>query len=215
MAKIKQIDSDGNEEEIEVLTEEEKKALEESHKGQLAEKDTALSTLANEKKELEEKIAKLENGGEKDDHPNFKILREALAKKDSEISTIKSDLENDKKQRIAEEMDTKIKLASKGNDEFEKKVRFHLETTLGGLPDGTKEQRQTKFEAALKLSSDSSSDGQGIFDGGIGGGNRGSFSGKENAPVNEFTAKEKALGAKLGLTPEDYKKYANRVSKRN
>lgn len=221
--KVKQTNDEGEEIEVEVMTQAEvdaklaaeKAALEESHKNQLGEKDTAFQALAKEKADLEDKIKKAQLDGIKDDHPNFKILKEALSKKDSEIFEIKTALDADKKQRAKEEIDTKIKLASNGNEDVEKKIKFHLEKTLAALPENTAEERKVKLEAAFKLSSDGSNEGPGMFDGGTGGGGYGAGNGESNPNTVEFTAKEKALGAKLGITQEDYKKYGARVSKRN
>lgn len=221
--KIKQTNTEGVEEEIDVMTQEEvdaklaaeKAVLEESHKNSLAEKETAFQALATEKSTLEAKIKQAEIDGMKEDHPNFKILKEALNKKDEDIKAIKSELDNDKKQRVNEEMESKIKIASKGNVELEKKIQYHLEKTLSGLKSDTKEERQVKLEAAFKLASDGSSAGPGIFDGGIDGSRGGSGGSSDGAPSGvEFSAREKALGAKLGISAEDYKKYANRVSKK-
>ena len=221
--KVKQINAEGVEEEVDVMTQaevdaklaSEKAALEESHKNQMGEKDTAFQALATEKAALEKKIKDAELAGMKEDHPNFKILKDALTKKDTEIGEIKKTLEDDKKTRVKEEMDSKIKIASKGNDEVEKKIRYHLEKTLPGLPEGTAEERKTKLEAAFKLASDNSGSGPGMFDEGAGaGGYSGGGNGNGGGNTVEFTAKEKALGAKLGITQEDYKKYGNRVSKK-
>jgi len=220
MVKIKQ--EDGTE--VEALTPAEvdaklaaeKAALEEGHSGVVKEKDEAINKLATEKSDLEGKIAKMELEGVKDDHPNFKILKDALSKKDDDIKALKTEIDNDKAIRKQEAIDSEIKIASKGNQEFEKKIRLHLKDTLASLPEDTKEQRQIKLEAAIKLSSDGSGDGQGMFDGGIGGGNFGIDNKHiENTGGVEFTAREKALGNKLGITPEDYKKYGSKVSKKN
>lgn len=220
MVKIK----DENGEEIEVLTPTEvdaklaaeKAALEQGHTTVVKEKDEAINKLATEKSDLESKIAKMELDGVKDDHPNFKILKDALSKKDDDIKALKTEIDNDKATRKQEAMDSAIKVAAKGNDEFEKKVRLHLKETLASLPEETPEQRKVKLDAAVKLSSDSSGDGVGMFDGGIGGGGAGyGGSGGEGGSGPEFTAREKALGAKLGISAEDYKKYGGRVSKKN
>jgi hypothetical protein len=111
-------------------------------------------------------------------------------------------------------MDSEIKIASKGNTEFEKKVRLHLKDTLASLPEETPEQRKVKLDAAVKLSSDNSGSGPSILDGGIGGGGMGGGQGVgEGGTTVEFTAREKALGAKMGISSEDYKKYGARLSK--
>lgn len=208
--KIKQTNADGVEEEVEVLSAAEKLALEQSHQTVVTEKDTAINNLAGEKKQLEDKIAKLELDGIKEDHPNFKVLKEALGKKDEEIKNIRTEIDTDKKKLKQEAMDSKVKLATKGNPEFESKVKLHLEKTLASMPEDTEEQRQTKLEAAVKLSADSN-EVPGMFDMGTGGGGFGG-GGEYNQNTVEFTAREKALGKKLGITDADYKKYGPRLT---
>lgn len=216
--KITQKNEAGEDVEVEVKTQAEvdaeKAALEAAHKNELGEKDKALSEIATQKADLEKKIKDAELAGMKEDHPNFKILKEALSKKDSEIKEIKDALNTDKSQRIKDEMEAKIKIASRGNTDLEKKIQYHLEKTLPGLPENTVEERKTKLEAAIKLASDHSTDGPGMFDMGAGANGYGGGQGHADNGGTEFSAKEKALGAKLGLTPEDYKKYGSRVSKR-
>lgn len=215
MAKIKQVNAEGVEEEIEVFTPEEVDAKLQEKDKVLAEKDTTLNSLANEKKELEEKLSKMAVDGIKEDHPNFKVLKEALSKKDSEIQSLRTEFENDKKQRAEEAFETKIKLLAKGDTELEKKIKLHLTTTLVGMKEDNDEARQKKIEAAYKLSSDTSLEGPGIFDMGVGGSGKGSEFKDGGVNTVEFTARERALGAKLGITAEDYKKYGSRVSKKN
>jgi DNA repair exonuclease SbcCD ATPase subunit len=216
MAKIKQVQEDGTEIEVEVFTQEElNQKLNEKDaewETKLSEKDAALTRFETERKDLEEKLDKATRDGIKEDHPNFKILKDALSKKDSEIQSIKNELDNDRKNRVKEEIENKIKIISRGDVELEKKMKLHLENTLIGMKDTTPEERQKKIEAAYKLSSDNSGDGQGMFDGGIngGGGNFNDF----KPSVDTFTTREKALGKNLGITEEDYKKYAGRVSKK-
>lgn len=220
MVKIKQ--EDGTE--VEALTPAEvdaklaaeKAALEQGHTTVVKEKDEAINKLATEKSDLEGKIAKMELDGVKDDHPNFKILKDALSKKDDDIKALKAEIDTDKATRKQEAMDSAIKVAAKGNDEFEKKVRLHLKETLASLPDETPEQRKIKIDAAVKLSSDGSGDGVGMFDGGIGGGGAGNGGngGAGNSGGADFTSNERSLGAKLGNTPADFEKYKHRVSKR-
>lgn len=212
MAKIKQVNAEGVEEEIEVFTPEEVdaklKEQEDSFTAKIAEKDASLSTLAKDKEELEKKMGEV-----KPDHPNFKVLKDALEKKSSEIETLRTEVETDKKTRIQEAMDLKIKAASKGDAEFEKKVKLHLSSTLKGMEESTEEQRTAKLQAAVKLSSDYHSDGApGIFDGGIGGGAGGAEFKDGGTGGVEFTSREKSLGGKMGITPEDYKKYGPRLT---
>jgi hypothetical protein len=211
--KVKQTNAEGVEEEVEVMTPAEveaklateKAVLEEQHK-------STIDTLSKEKQELEDKIKKAQLEGIKDDHPNFKILKEALDKKDGDIKALKTEIDEDKKVRKNEAMENAIKTASKGNEEMEKKVRLHLKETLATLPEDTVEQRQTKLIAALKLSADQN-DSPGMFDNGAGGGGFGGGNIDKVGGV-EFTAREKALGEKLGITAEDYKKYGPKLGKK-
>lgn len=213
MAKIKTKNEAGEEIEVEVFTPEEVDAKlqekDQEHQKVIAEKDNELSTAKQEKADLEAKM-----GDIKPDHPNFKTLKDALDKKDSDIKKLSEDIATDKKLRQTEEMDDKIKIATKGDAELEKKVKFHLENTVSGMKDDTKENRQKKLDAALKLSTDHSTDGPGIFDGGINDGGKGHDIKPGGVDGADFTPREKALGAKFGITAEDYKKYAGRVSKR-
>lgn len=220
--KIKQKNPDGVEEEIEVFTPDEVnnkvKETEDKIKGEydnkITEKDTAFQTLEKEKKELEDKMSKASLDGIKDDHPNFKILKDALDKKDKDIGDLKSAIDQDKKDRQTELLASKIKVIAKGDAELEKKINLHLATTLVGMKDDTDEARNSKLSAALKLSLDHSQDGPGMFDYGVGGAGGGDgFKGGSGGDGNDFTARERALGAKLGITEADYKKYASRVSK--
>jgi len=205
MAKIKIINDKGEEEEIDAFTEAEVtakvKEKEEEFTKVIGEKDETLKTLTKEKDELAAKV-----GGIKEDNPNFKILKDALTKKDSEIAEIKTSLEKDKEERRVSSMITKF---TRGNEELEKKIRFHLDNTVIGMKSDTPEDLAKKIDAAIKLSQDFGS--QGMFDGGIGGGGKGGeIKGGDNSGV-EFTPKEKALGAKLGITEEDYKKYGPKL----
>lgn len=211
---IKQKQEDGTEIDIEVFSQEELDAkLSESQKdfeAKIAEKDTTLTTLAEEKAALEKQI-----GGVKEDHPNFKTLKDALKVKDEEVKKLQDDIASDKKTRQEEAMGAKIKSVSKGNEEVEKKIKLHLTNTLASMPETTEVERQTKFEAAVKLSSDHASGGPDILDGVMhnGGGAGGTFD-DNGGPKVEFTAREKALGAKFGITAEDYKKYGPKLGKK-
>lgn len=205
MAKIKIVNDKGEEEEIEAFTpaevEVKVKEKEEEFTKVIAEKDKTLETLGKEKDELLKKA-----GDIKEDNPNFKVLKDALDKKDQEIADIKTSIEKDKEERKVSTLITKF---TKGNEELEKKIRFHLENTVVGMKSDTSEDLAKKVDAAIKLSQDYGS--QGIFDGGIGGGGKGGDIKNENVDGVEFTPREKALGAKLGITEEDYKKYGPKL----
>lgn len=216
MAKYK--DEEGNEvealtpEEVEAKLAAEKAALEDGHKNVLTEKDGEIAKLAAEKADLVEKLKKMGNDGVKEDHPNFKTLKDALDKKDEDIKNLKTEIDLDKETRRKESLDAAIKVATRGNTELEKKVRLHMETTLAAMKDSTPEEKQAKIQAALTLSGDSGE--MGIFDGGIGGGGSGGDKGGDGDSGVQFTAREKALGAKLGISADDYRKYGPRLNKR-
>lgn len=205
MAKIKTINDAGEEVEIEAFTPEEVTAKVKEKEDEFAKvievKDTTLATLTKEKEDLLAKAGDL-----KQDNPNFKVLKDALDKKDQEITDIKTSLEKDKEERKVSTLITKF---TRGNEELEKKIRFHLENTVAGMKSDTEEGLAKKIDAAVKLSQDYSA--QGIFDGGIsGGGAHGGNGGGGDSKV-EFTSREKSLGAKMGITEEDYKKYGDKL----
>lgn len=209
-------DNEGNEvealtpEEVEKKLQAEKEVLSQEHSKVIGEKDSAFNDLASEKTALENKIKEAELSGMKDDHPNFKILKEALGKKDEDIKALRTEIDIDKKTRKQESLDSAVKIATRGNTELEKKVKLHLEKTLGAMSEGTAEEIKAKIQAALTLSGDFGSSG--MFDGGIGGGSMGVGGGYSEAAAGpEFTSREKALGAKMGISQEDYKKYGNRI----
>jgi len=218
MATIKQTQEDGTEIDVEVFSQEEVDAkLSEKETALKSEFDTKLNEVQQSITELSTEKEKLEKelGTTKEDNPNFKILKDALNKKDNEIKSVNEKLDSIEKQRKTEEYDLKIQNLSKGDTELAKKMSLQLSTTLAGMKDDTKEDRDKKIMAAYKLSVDVPSNGQGMFDGGIGGGDRGNYSDvKEGFGGVEFTSREKALGEKMGITAEDYKKYGNKVSKR-
>ena len=206
MAKVKIINEKGEEEEIEAFTEAEVtakvKEKEDEFNKVIGEKDTTLETLKKEKEDL---LAKA--GDIKQDNPNFKVLKDALDKKDQEINDIKSSLEKDKEERKISTIITKF---TRGNEELEKKIKFHLENTVAGMKSDTDEALSKKIDAAVKLSQDYGS--QGMFDGGIGGGGTHGDGGNGGGDSKvEFTPREKALGAKLGISEEDYKKYGSKL----
>jgi len=204
------INEEGEKVEIEAFTKEEMDVVKSEYDIKLSEKDTSFNSLADEKKVLEDKM-----GGVKEDHPNFKILKEKLDAKDKEISEFKTTYETDKKQSKVDFEDGIIKSVTRGNKELQDKIKYHLENTVSGMKDDTKENHQKKIEAAMKLSSDNVGSEPGIFDSvAVGVSGKGAdfkYGGEDSA---NFTSNEKSLGAKLGNTEEDFKRYASRVTKR-
>jgi len=204
---IKQKDEEGNEVEVEVFSSDEVNnkiaEKEEEFKKTLAEKDSTLTILEQEKKELEDKV-----GQTKPDHPNFASLKEALKTKDAEFNKLKEEVINEKKIRQQEMMENKIKNISKGNNEVEKKIKLHLTSTLSGMPETNEVEREAKLNAALKLSVDYGGGDPNILDSIMNGAGAPGIGNDKCSSGNsvEFSAREKALGAKFGITEEDYKK---------
>jgi chromosome segregation ATPase len=205
MAKIKTVNDQGEEIEIEAFTEEEVNAKlqekEEEYSKVIEEKDSTLEELKKEQEEIASKV-----DGTKEDNPNFKILKEALSKKDAEIEDIRQSIERDKEKR---ELSTLVTKASRGNDELEKKINFHLENTVAGMKAETPEDLAKKVDAAVKLSQDIGTEG--MFDGGISGGGQGGEIKDTSYGGAQFTQNEIALGNKLGITDEDRKKYGSKL----
>lgn len=207
--------------ETEVMTQEEvdaklateKATIEASHQTAMSEKDAAITAAATEKANLQKKIDDMVASGMNADNPSFKVLKEAMTKKDEELGNLKKEIDTDRATRKQEAMDAEIKIAARGNEEFAKKIKLNLEKTLAALPDGTVEERKIKLDAAIKLSTDAST--QGMFDQGTGGGGPGNKYGEESGSgaTVEFTQREKLLGNKLGITDEDRKKYGPKLVK--
>lgn len=164
---------------------------------------TQLTKLQTEKKDLEAKIAA--GGGPQAE--NFKTLKEAMDKKDADIVALNKKIDDDKVARVNEYRDTVVKKMSGTDKELEKKILLHFNETLRGMPAATQEEITKKLESALKLSVDNMSPS--VLAAAMGGGGPGLPQNQGGAV--EFSATEKALGAKLGISEEDYKKYGPKL----
>jgi len=148
----------------------------------------------------------------KEDHPNFKSLKEALKKKDDDFKKLEEEVSTDKAQRQSDAMDIKIKGVSKGDEEIEKKIKLNLTSTLSGMPESTEADRTAKFNAAVKLSAEYASEQPGLLDNAMANGSSaGSPITDGDSSVVNFTEREKALGNKMGISDEDRKKYGPRL----
>lgn len=194
--------------ELDIKLKEEGDKIRTEFDGKIKEKEDLITKAATEKTELETKLA-----GTNKDHPNFAILKEALDKKDKDIGDLRTLIEGDKKDRETREMEGFISAVASKNPELEKKIKFHLENTVVGMKSGTVEERKAKVEAAIKLSVDASEPG--LLDIILGTGGRGYVPANNDGKTANFTQREKDLGKKLGISEEDYKKYANRVTKKD
>lgn len=212
--KIKNPDTGVEEEvfsqaELDVKLKEEGDKIRTEFDGKIKEKEDAITKAATEKSDLEKKLTEM-----KPDHPNFAALKEALDKKDKDIGDLRTLIEGDKKDRETREMEGFISAVSGKNAELEKKIKFHLENTVAGMKSTTLEERKLKVEAAIKLSVDASEPG--LLDTILGGnGGRGYVPRNDEGKVATFTQRERDLGKRLGISDEDYKKYASRVTKKD
>lgn len=198
-----------SQEELDAKLKEEADKLRGEFEGKITEKETAITKLATEKTELENKMKDI-----KPDHPNFAALKEALDKKDADIGSLRTLIETDKKDRETAEMKGFIDVVAGKNEDLRKKIQYHLDNTVNGMKATTIEERKAKVEAAIKLSVDKNE--ASILDSIMqNGGGRGFIPPADGAEVANFTEREKSLGAKLGISAEDYKKYASRVTKKN
>ncbi len=168
-------------------------------------KQTELDTALSEKKKLEDQIA-AGGGGQA---ANFKTLKDALDKKDADIAELRTTVQNEKESRTNEFISGLAARITGGNKELEKKVLHHFKETLKSVNANTQEEISKKLESAYKLSVDSNEPG--ILDTARqGAGGRGYIPPAGSGPV-EFTAAEKSLGSKMGITEEDYKKYGQKL----
>lgn len=194
--------------EVENKKTEEIKAIADGYAAKETEAKTALQKLNDEKAALEAKLG----GGAGGQVDNFKELKAALDKKTEEITALSKDL-GDMKTKSAQEQRNAFTGKVAGKDaELKKKIDLFYEKDLSGMPESTTEEIARKVEAAAKLAGEvvefdhlsgamNGAGGKGFAPGG----------GGEGAP--EFSAKEKQLGNKLGITDADYKKYGPQVSK--
>lgn len=166
---------------------------------------TALDKAVDDKKKIEDEINK--GGGSQGE--NFKKLKEAMDKKDGEITELRTSIQKSEETRLNDFRDGLLKKVVGNDKELEKKILHHFNETLKSVPAKTQEEISKKFESAMKLSVDSTN--VSVLQSAInGGGGPGFIPSPNNGPV-EFSATEKALGNKLGITEDDYKKYGPRL----
>jgi len=202
-----------NGDEVEALSPEEVEAKLAEKKAEyetkMAQKDSEVAAINAAKVELEEKLSKADPQS-----ANFKALKAALDAKDAKINELSESVKKDKEERVGNFTSNLIKSLAKGNEDLEKKIKLNYETTLAGVKGESEEDIKKKVESAVKLSIDiTTPNPMDIAMQGAGGrGMRQAGGGVATGGV-EFTAREIALGTKLGISEEDYKKYSTRVSK--
>lgn len=184
--------------------EEEKKQINADWQAKIDTKETDLTKAVADKKAIEEEIAK---GGQQ--AANFKILKDALDKKDADIAGLKKSIDDSNAARVNDFKTSLVGRISKGDKELEKKVLFHFDETLKSMKAESQDEITKKMESAYKLSVDSK--GPSIFDQVIPGSTGRGYDVFNNTSTTSFTPQEKSLGAKLGITEEDYKKYGPKL----
>ncbi len=166
---------------------------------------TQLSTALTEKQQIEEKLKSA--GGPQSE--NFKTLKEALDKKDKEISDLNTKFETISQGSLNEHRDSIVSKFAGKDEDLKKKILHHFDETLKGVQAKSKEEISKKLESAIKLSVENIAPS--VLQAAISGaGGPGFQSNSNNGPV-EFSATEKGLGARMGITEDDYKKYGPRL----
>lgn len=194
-------------EEVEAQKAEAIEAALEQYKIDNPDKTAELEELQNTLKEKEEELAKLK---EKD--LNFSNLRKQKESAEKAVENIKAEIDakiaSAKKEVLEGVMkdhyDETLKSLSGGDEELKKKIEFHYKR-LGDIV-STKTEMSNKLKDAHTLATrkDEPDITAILGSGGIG---RLKMKGQNKG----FTPEEQALGAKFGLTPEDYKKYGNLI----
>lgn len=201
-AKVKAVE-DTKAKEIETAV----SAIKTEYEGKITPLQTKLSTLETEKTDLEAKLS----GGDSTQQGNFKTLKDALDKKTTEIEDLKKGINDMKSTQVTETRDALVTKFAGKDEELAKKIKDHFDNTLASMPNTTSAEIAKKVEAAAKLASDGDSfDPLGVARAGAGG--QGNGNGNYDANKNDFTANEKSLGTKLGITEADYKKYGPKVT---
>jgi len=93
------------------------------------------------------------------------------------------------------------------NKELADKIKFHFDKTLSGVKAVSAEEIQEKVKSAFKLSADHAG-APSPLDAARGGNPRGAGQPKFAGQEVKYTPEQKAAGKVLGVTEEDYKKYA-------
>jgi len=207
--KIKQ--EDGTEievysvDEVNQKIEAEKKAVVTEYEGKLTESQSTVTKLEADKKAIEDELAKKDPQS-----ANYKTLKDALDKKDAEISTLSGEIAKIKDSRASDITDKLIKTYAQGNDELAKKIKFNYSETLKAVKAETPDEIEQKLQSAVKLSLDIKKPNP------LDRVNNGSFlpgvESKQATSNVEFSPQEKALGSKFGISEDDYKKYGSRIS---
>lgn len=193
MAKF--LDADGNE--VEAFTQAEVDAIR-------TEAESKITAAMSEKADLEKKLE-----GLSDKDKNFAALKSALDEKTKIIDGLSQEIKSVKEVREADMTTAMISKFAKGNEELAKKIAHHYNETLKSVDAKSQEEIAKKVESALKLSVETKADADVLGAAIAGGTGYSAPAAGGSATAVEFTSEQKALGKKMGISEEDYKKYGN------
>lgn len=151
-------------------------------------------------KAKEDEIAKAKEKGE-----NFGVLKAELDQKTKEFEDYKKASDEEKKKLLDDKKSSIINSLADGNKELAEKIAKEYDSFVGVALTETeiKERAMKAFRVAAPVEAPSAID---AFINGTGG--RGAPT-KQSATV-EVSQAAKEVGAKMGITEEDYKKYGNK-----
>ena len=165
-----------------------------------------IDTIKKEKEDLESKL-----NGAGPQAANFKELKDALDKKTTDLDNLTKKVSDLETSKFSEQRSALIEKFSKGDAELSKKIDLHMKESLSGMSEQDVESLAKKVESAAKLANDSVHFNPLDYAGG--GGGRG-FDVDAGGKKVEFSQREVALGNKLGISNDDYKKYGPMVPKK-
>lgn len=190
---------------IDDATQKAKTELETEYQGKIQEQTTAMEDLKKEREELEEKM----NQGSDDKDKNFKVLKDALNKKDDEIKNLTQKIDETGSARINDLRERLIEKYAGSDEELKKKIVHNFDNTLAGVDAKSEKEIENKIKNAVKLSVDFG--GPNPLDNAMSGGEPGGVGRKNAGGVSaKITPEVKDLGGKLGITDEDYQKYGSK-----
>ena len=198
---------------IEAYTEDEVNERIEEVKTQISEEasqkvEELQTSLEDTKAKLEQATKDLIEFSGTDKGKNVAALRkskEELGKKVEELEgKITSEINTLKQVLDGKELDRNIQTLSEGDEELGKKIKYFYDQNI--KPEDTDEVKRSKLGDAYKLASGGKKSN--VLDSVIGSGGAGKGSGSGGS--DNFSPDLVALGNKLGLSADDFKKYGKR-----
>ncbi len=157
------------------------------------------------KSQLDQANKDLEELKNDDKNKNFENLRKSKKAAEDKVAELEGKINNEigglKNMIVAKELDQNIKVLADGDEELAKKIKLHYDEML--KPEDDEKKRNEKLGQAYVLATGGKPNNDVMKDviSGAGGPNKNPGSNKG------FSPDLVGLGAKLGLSPEDFKKY--------